>query len=46
MSTQVRILFIGAILALLLGWLGLRQGNRTLAARLASAPAAAGERAP
>ena len=35
MSTQVRILLAAAVLALALGWLGLRRGNAALAARLA-----------
>ena len=45
MSTQVRILFLGAILALALGWAGLRRGNAALEAQVAAA-SAAGERAP
>lgn len=44
MSTPVRILFLGAILALALGWGGLRRGNAALQARVSAA--AAGERAP
>lgn len=37
MKTQVRILFIVAILAIVAGWLGLRRGNAALEARLAAA---------
>lgn len=37
---QLRILLAAAALALLAGWIGLRGGNATLAARLAAAPAA------
>jgi hypothetical protein len=35
-NAQVRILFAVAAAALLAGWLGLRSGNATLEARLAS----------
>jgi hypothetical protein len=45
MSTQVRVLFVLSILALALGWAGLRQGNATLERQLAGQPATA-ERAP
>ena len=45
MKTQVRVLLAAAALALAAGWLGLRDGNATLAARLAGGPQA-GERAP
>ncbi|HZY05462.1 MAG TPA: hypothetical protein VFF02_18385 [Anaeromyxobacteraceae bacterium] len=38
MKTQVRILFILAILALTAGWLSLRRGNAALQARLAALP--------
>lgn len=36
MTTQTRILLALAALALAAGWLGLRRGNATLEARLAS----------
>jgi hypothetical protein len=45
MPTQVRVLFLLSIVALALGWAGLRQGNAALAQRLAGQPAAA-ERSP
>lgn len=45
MKTQVRVLFLVAIAALLAGWVGMRRGNDALAARLAST-AGAGEKAP
>jgi hypothetical protein len=41
-KTQVRVLFLVAILALLAGWMGLRRGNAALEARLASAGGPAG----
>ena len=41
MKTQVRVLLVLAILALALGWLGLRRGNAALAARLAASRAGA-----
>lgn len=37
MQTQVRVLFLVAILALAAGWLGLRRGNDALERRLAAA---------
>jgi hypothetical protein len=37
MTTQARVLFLAAILALAAGWVGLRRGNDDLAARLAAA---------
>lgn len=43
MKTQVRILLAAALLALLAGWAGLRDGNAALAAQ-AAAPAAEGGR--
>jgi hypothetical protein len=45
MSTQVRILLVASILALALGWAGLRRSNQALERQLA-AQAAAGEKAP
>ncbi len=41
MTTQVRILFALATLALAAGWIGLHRGNETLEAKIASrAPSA------
>lgn len=37
MRTQVRILLLGAAVALALGWAGLRRGNDALERRLAQA---------
>jgi len=45
MTTQVRVLLVVSILALALGWAGLRRGNQALERRLAASPAAA-ERSP
>ncbi len=45
MKTQVRVLFLVAIAAMLAGWLGMRRGNDALEARLAAAGAPA-ERTP
>lgn len=45
MTTQVRVLFILSIVALALGWTGLRRGNAALERQLADQPAAA-ERSP
>jgi len=36
MSAQVRILLVAAVLALAVGWAGLRRGNAALEARLAA----------
>lgn len=36
MTTQVRVLFLAAVLALGAGWLGLRSGNHDLERRLAA----------
>ena len=43
MKNHVRILLAAAAVALALGWLGLRRGNADLAARAATAAAAAPE---
>ena len=45
MSTQVRVLLVLSILALALGWAGLRRGNQALERQLAAQPPA-GERSP
>lgn len=45
MKTQVRMLFLVAILALLAGWMGLRRGNAALEARLAAGAAGSAEAA-
>ena len=45
MSTQVRILFVASIVALALGWAGLRRSNQALERQLAAQPVA-GEKAP
>jgi len=45
MKTQVRVLLFASILALALGWVGMRRGNQALEQRLAAQPAA-GERTP
>jgi len=45
MTTQVRVLLVASVLALALGWAGLRRGNQALEQRLA-AQAASGERSP
>lgn len=42
MGNQVRFLVLAALLALLAGWRGLRQGNAALEAQLAAGPGAAG----
>lgn len=44
MTTQVRVLAVAALLALAVGWAGLRRGNQALEQRLANAAAA--ERSP
>jgi hypothetical protein len=46
MRTQVRILFVLAVVALAAGWLGLRSGNAAIEARLAAVGAKPGERSP
>jgi len=45
MTTPVRVLLVASVLALALGWAGLRRGNQALERRLV-APPAAGERSP
>ncbi len=46
MKLQIRVLLILAILALAVGWVGLRRGNAALEKRLAARPAGAAEVAP
>jgi len=41
MRTQVRVLFLAAVLAMAAGWMGLKRGNEALA-RQAAAPAGEG----
>jgi len=42
MRTQVRVLFLAAVLAMAAGWMGLRRGNEALARQAAAASAAEG----
>lgn len=42
MRTQVRVLFLAAVLAMAAGWMGLKRGNDALARQAAAAPAGEG----
>ena len=42
MRTQVRVLFLAAVLAMAAGWMGLKRGNDALARQAEAVPAGGG----